>query len=441
MVGEITMKKYILNSFVAAAILFTAACKPEIETPAGITAGQANFSKYIAVGNSLTSGYADGGLYLEGQKVAYPNLIAAKMAAVGGGAFTSPFFTEDHSNGSGYLALTALVNGTPTLTPVVDKLAIRDAAKHLDKYSGEIQNLGIPGMRVDLSFDPTLTFSAGNPFFERLLTDAQVGKTNYFQYIQGRNHTFFSLWLGNNDVLGYATNGAVTVTGDPTTVLTDKVTFSSLYSNLLNALTAGGQKGIVATIPDVTAVPYFNTVTAAALLNAAKAINPAAAAIYIQTGTGAVRAATAADLIRLPFQSAGLFAVPNALGYPYGLHPLNPIANNWVLDKDEVIKVKDYVNSYNSSIKSLATSKGLAIADTYTYLNQVASTDGINVQGINLKAAFISGGAFSLDGIHLTPRGNAVIANVFIDAINTKYDSTVPTVDITQYRGVKFPDK
>jgi len=431
------MKKYILNSFIAAAILFTAACKPEIETPAGSTAGQANFSKYIAIGNSLTSGYADGGLYLEGQKVAYPNLIGAKMATVGGGAFTSPFFTEEHSNGSGYIALTALVNGTPTLTPVTDKLAYRDAAKHLDKYAGEIQNLGIPGMRLDLSFDPTLTFSAANPFFERLLADAQVGKTNYFQFIQGRNHTFFSLWLGNNDVLGYALNGAVAVTGDPTTTLTDKVTFASLYTNMLNALTANGQKGIVATIPDVTAIPYFNTVTVPALLAAAKAINPAATAVYIQTGTGTVRAATAEDLIRLPFQSAGLFGQG---AIPYGLHPLNPIANNWVLDKDEVVKVKDYVNSYNSSIKSLATSKGLAIADTYNYFNQVASTDGINVQGVNLKSLFISGGAFSLDGIHLTPRGNAIIANVFIEAINAKYGATIPTVDITQYRGVKFPN-
>lgn len=430
------MKRYILNSFVAAIILFAAACKPEIETPAGTTAGQANFSKYIAVGNSLTSGYADGGLYLEGQKVAYPNLIAAKMATVGGGAFTSPFFTEEHLNGSGYISLTALVNGTPTLTPVIDKLAIRDAAKHLDKYSGEIQNLGIPGMRVDLAFAPA--FSAANPFFERLLTDTQVGTTSYFQYVQTKNHTFFSLWLGNNDVLGYALNGAVTVSTDPTTTLTDKVIFSSLYANFLNALTAGGQKGIVGTIPDVTAIPYFNTVTVAALLSAAKAINPAAAAIYIQTGTGAVRPATAEDLIRLPFQSEGIFGKPNASGIPYGLHPLNPIENRWVLDKDEVIKLKDYVNSYNSSIKSLATSKGLAIADTYAYFNQVKT--GINVQGVGINASFITGGAFSLDGIHLTPRGNAVIANVFIDAINAKYGSTVPNIDITQYRGVKFPN-
>jgi len=435
MVGESQMKKYILNTFLAAVILFAAACKPDIDTAVGTSAGQANFSKYIAVGNSLTSGFADGGLYLEGQKVAYPNLLAAQMAAVGGGSFTSPFFTDAQANGSGYLTLSALVNGSPTLTNVTSNLAYRDAAGHLTKYTGEVQNLGVPGMRVDLAFAGQ--FGAANPYLERLLTDAQVGTVSYFQFIQGRNHTFFSLWLGNNDALGYATNGGVTT--DATNVLTDKSTFALLYSNLVNALTAGGAKGVVGTIPDVTAIPYFNTVTVAALLNAAKAINPAAAAIYIQTGAGSVRAATSEDLIRLPFQSAGLFGVPNATGLPYGLHPLNPIANNWVLDKDEIAKVKDYVNSYNSTIKSLADSKGLAIADTYAYLNQVKT--GIVLQGVSINSAFITGGAFSLDGVHLTPRGNAVIANVFIDAINGKYGSNVPTVDITQYRGVKFPDK
>lgn len=422
------MKKIISNSFLAAVLLFAASCKPEIETPAGTTAGQANFNKYISVGNSLTAGFADGGLYLEGQKVAYPNLLAAQMSTVGGGAFTSPFFTDAQANGSGYLNLSALVNGTPTLTNVTTNLAYRDAT-HLAKYSGEVQNLGIPGMRVDLAF--AAPYSAANMYMERLLTDAQVGTTTYFQFIQGRNHTFFSLWLGNNDALGWATNGGVTT--DATNVLTDKATFSMLYSNLVNALTAGGQKGVVGTIPDVTAVPYFNTVTVPALLAAAKAINPAAVAVFIQTGTG-VRAATSEDLIRLPFQSAGLFGTGTI---PYGLDPRNPIANNWVLDKDEVIRVKDYVNSYNSTIKSLANSKGLAVADTYTFLNTVKT--GIAVQGININAAFIQGGAFSLDGVHLTPRGNAVIANVFIDAINSTYGSAIPTIDITKYRGVKFP--
>ncbi len=424
------MKKYIFNGLLAAVVLFAASCKPSIESPAGSTAGSANFSKFIAVGNSLTSGYADNGLYLEGQKVAFPNLIADKMKTVGGGTFTSPFFSDAEASGSGYLSLTALVNGVPTITPVAG------AALHngkLTKYTGEIQNLGIPGMRLDLAFDPTFTFSAANIYFERLLNDAQVGKTNYAQFVQSRNHTFFSLWLGNNDVLGYATNGGVTTS--PTNVLTSKATFADAYSKMLDILTAGGQKGVVATIPDVTSIPYFNTVTVSALLAGAKAVNPAAVAVYIQTGAGTVRAATNEDLICLPFQSADLFGKGTI---PYGLHPLNPITSNWVLDKDEVTTVKDYVNSYNSNIKALAAKKGLAVADAYAFLNQVKA--GIILDGIGIDARFIQGGAFSLDGIHLTPRGNAAMANLFINAINIQYNSTIPIVDISQYRGTKFPN-
>ncbi len=432
MVGELKMKKYIFNSLIAATILFAASCKPEIDSPAGTTAGQANFSKYIAVGNSLTSGYADNGLYLEGQKVAFPNLIADKMKSVGGGSFTSPFFTDAQASGSGYLQLTALVNGVPTITPVPG--AALSNGK-LTKYSGEIQNLGIPGMRLDLAFDPTFTFSQANIYFERLLTDAQVGKTNYSQFVQGRNHTFFSLWLGNNDVLGYATNGGVTT--DATNRLTDKSTFSFLYTNMLNILTAAGQKGVVATIPDVTAIPFFNTVTIPALLTASKL--PLTTPIYIQTAAGA-RVATAEDLFTLSFQTAAplLLGKPNAVGAPYGFHPANPIESKWVLDKDEVAQVKDYVLSYNSTIKSLANSKGLAVADAYTFLNQVKA--GLVIDGVPVDARFIQGGAFSLDGVHLTPRGNAAMANLFINAINNKYGSTIPVVDISQYRGTKFPN-
>jgi len=51
----------------------------------------------------------------------------------------------------------------------------------------------------------------------------------------------------------------------------------------------------------------------------------------------------------------------------------------------------------------------------------------------------VAGGAFSLDGVHLTPLGNALLANSFIKAINSKYGSTIPQVDATRYKGVAFP--
>jgi hypothetical protein len=64
---------------------------------------------------------------------------------------------------------------------------------------------------------------------------------------------------------------------------------------------------------------------------------------------------------------------------------------------------------------------------------------GLVEQGVQLSSAYISGGIFSLDGVHLTPRGYAIVANGFISAINAKYGSTIPPVDISNYNGVKFP--
>ncbi|MGH2623449.1 MAG: G-D-S-L family lipolytic protein, partial [Sphingobacterium sp.] len=208
------MKKH-FNFYILLALLgFISACAPTLEEFEP-SKGSADFSKFIAVGNSLTSGYADGGLYLAGQKVAFPNLIADQLKAIGGGDFNSPLFTQDQANGSGYIRLKSLVDGNPVTEAVTENLAIRgtvpgsDPAKPLyTKYLEPIQNLGVPGMRLDMSFLPGIGSVYGNPFFERLLADEASTSTKYVDYASDHEHTFFSLWLGNNDVLGYATNGA-----------------------------------------------------------------------------------------------------------------------------------------------------------------------------------------------------------------------------------------
>ena len=41
--------------------------------------GDADFTNYVSVGNSLTQGYQDGGLYADGQQNSFPSMIAAQM--------------------------------------------------------------------------------------------------------------------------------------------------------------------------------------------------------------------------------------------------------------------------------------------------------------------------------------------------------------------------
>ncbi|MDN3582036.1 SGNH/GDSL hydrolase family protein [Mucilaginibacter flavus] len=439
------MKTFKQHIYIIAGLLLLGACKTEIHTPKPV-AGSADFSRYISVGNSLTAGYADGGLYLAGQQVSYPSIIGKQMQAVGGGTFAQPLFSSSQANGSGYLSLTGFnADGTPITTPVTTNLAIRGQQAIpgfgnvilYTKYTGDINNYGVPGIKLmHITYAP---YGNLNGYFERLLPgNSPTNSTTYLDFVTAKPFTFFSNWLGNNDALSYATSGGA---GD---VLTDKSTFAYLYNVLINTLTAKGQKGVVATIPDVTSIPYFNTITVSAILTGVQKINPAAKALYINAlvagSTYAPRAATANDLIVLTFPTSKIGqTVSTPYGpLPYGLTPYTPIDNQYVLDEKEIALTQDYVTAYNTTIKTIAAAKGLAVFDAYTFLLNIKK-NGMVVDGVSINSNYISGGLFSLDGVHLTPRGYAIVANEFIKAINNKYNSTIPEVNISDYNGVKFP--
>lgn len=439
------MKTFKLHIYTIAGLLLLGACKTEIHTPKPVT-GSADFSRYISIGNSLTAGYADGGLYLAGQQVSYPSIIGKQMQAVGGGTFTQPLFSTSQANGSGYLSLTGFnADGTPITTPVTTNLAIRGQLTVpgfgnvilYTKYAGDINNYGVPGIKLmHITYAP---YGNLNGYFERLLPgNSPTNSTTYLDFVTAKPFTFFSNWLGANDALSYATSGGA---GD---VLTDKNTFAYLYNVLITTLTAKGQKGVVATIPDVTSIPYFNTITVSAILAGVQKVNPAAKALYINAlvsgSTYAPRAATTKDHIILTFPTSKIGqTVTTPYGpLPYGLTPYTPIDNEYVLDEKETALTEDYVTSYNTTIKTIAGAKGLAVFDAYTFLQNVKQ-NGMVVDGVSINSNYISGGLFSLDGVHLTPRGYAIVANEFIKAINDKYNSTIPQVNISDYNGVKFP--
>lgn len=439
------MKTFKQHIYIIAGLLLLGACKPEIHTPKP-TSGSADFSRYISIGNSLTAGYADGGLYRAGQLVSYPSIIGKQMQSVGGGTFSQPLFSAEQANGSGYLSLTGFnADGTPITAPVTTNLAIRGIlpipgfgnVTLYTKYTGDINNYGVPGIKLlHITYAP---YGNLNGYYERLLAgNAPTNNTAYLDFVTAKPFTFFSNWLGNNDALGYATSGGA---GD---VLTDKTTFAQLYSLLISKMTAAGQKGVVGTIPDVTAVPYFNTITVGAVLGGVQKANPQVQAIFINAlvsgSTYGPRPATAKDLIVLTFPTSKI-GQPVVTPYgtlPYGLTPYTPIDNQYVLDENEVVLTQSYVQSYNATIKSIAAAKGLAVFDAYTFLNNVKQ-NGLVVDGVSVNSNYISGGLFSLDGVHLTPRGYAIVANEFIKAINGKYGSAIPLANVSDYNGVKFP--
>lgn len=498
------------------------ACDPEIDTPVPSAGTQINLSNYVAIGNSLTAGYASNGLFLEGQKVAYPNLIAQQMKEAGGGDFVTPLFSEDQSGGTGYLTLRGFLNATsPILVPVPadpDAIAGKSPFAYnsslnpdsivLKPFTGsKVNNWGVPGIRVaDLS---TPGYGFPNAYFGRLLADAEKPATTYSAKVLAQNPTFFSCWLGNNDVLGYSTAGGYVDLAKTT----EPSLFANQYSTLIDGLVNGPNKpkGVVANIPDVTSIPFFTTVTPGVklALTAARApaffefkfdsafINVVAPALLSGgavkildslkvrpwpvsqmgslnslTGTidgsvfltltfspyaaqmGQPRGTAWRDVIRTLVKTFGsmpeLSAIPapqletlvwGVSGLdttkPFGLHWRNPVPDVFVLNSMETARARAATAAFNATIKSIADSRGLAHVDANAFLKKITATAYFD--GMATRSSFLSGGVFSLDGVHLTPRGNAIAANEFIKAINAKYGSKIMVLNPGQYPGVVFP--
>jgi phospholipase/lecithinase/hemolysin len=472
------MKKYFYKSSMLALMagMFLTSCDPEIDTPSS-SAGQADFSSYIAVGNSLSAGYADGGLTRAGQMSSAPAIIAEQLQKVGGGEFEQPLFSEAERNGSGYIRLTGFTaQGTPITETVRTELALRSQNPVLyTKNTANVKNLAIPGIRTADVKTVGYASTQGNPFFERL-TD-NPGQT-YLEYVQAQaqaaNHTFFSLWMAENDVLGYATSGGAFANRGITPVSQ----FDENYTALLNVLAANNKKGILVTVPDVTTIPFFTTVGPS--VRQLIAANPQITGLVAITGTGVTRIPIAPDNINaaqngvyfpltasayLPLigQATGKYwrdlarqASPSQddlivrltlaqllVNYGidttamFGLSNGNPLPSAIVLDANEQQNIKNTTADYNNIIKSQAEARGLALFDAHAFFNSIRN--GFSSNGVSYSPAYITGNLFSLDGVHPTPRGYAILANEMIKAINAKYNANVPLADVTQYRTVEFP--
>ena len=99
-----------------------------------------------------------------------------------------------------------------------------------------------------------------------------------------------------------------------------------------------------------------------------------------------------------------------------------PLEDTWVLLPSEQQELADATSAYNATISSVASANGLALVDLNAILEQ-AATVGIDFDEYNLNTSLVFGGLVSLDGVHLTGRGYALMANSFLRAIDATYGS------------------
>src|SRR5690606_26564366 len=206
------MKKNFSKILFASSLVIMASCDPDFEDPIEdivVTSGDADFSRYVALGNSLTSGYTDNALFKSGQENSFPKMLADQMALAGGGAFVQPLMPDDIGGFSnlgvaGRMTL-QLVNGSLTPVPTPAQSPLTPAT------GGPFNNMGVPGAKSYHLLAPGYGNPAGigstaNPYFVRF---ASSPNASVIGDALAQNPTFFTLWIGNNDVLAYATSGGV----------------------------------------------------------------------------------------------------------------------------------------------------------------------------------------------------------------------------------------
>ncbi len=471
--------KYKSVWLVAFAVTLIASCSEEYDIPVEeeipLSSGSADFSKYVSLGASFTAGFTDGALSMASQGNSFPNLIAGAFASAGGGEFTQPLMNDNI--GGMTLGGTQILNQRLYFDGAgISMISDLPTTELSNVAPGPYNNMGVPGAK---SFHllangygnvAGVPLGLANPYFARMASNPNA---SMLEDAASQGGSFFTLSeIGGNDVLSYAISGGsgVDQTGnfDPasygSTDITDPNVFAQVFSASVDALTANGAKGVVANVPYITSLSHFTTVpfnpvpldaATAGALNAAfaeynggllqvkglgliTASERAARTIAFAAGQNAVtmidedltdlsalglpsyRHATSADLLVLPSSN---FIGTVVGGNPQFINGVSvPLEDKWVLTPQEQQAITVATDAYNATIEAVANAKGLGFVDFKSLLNE-ASNGGILFDNFTMTTQLVFGGLVSLDGIHLTTRGYALMANRMLEAIDVAYGS------------------
>jgi len=433
--------------FISSIAIILGGCNPKFNEPES-DKGNINPSNYVALGSSMTAGYSNGALYYDAQQNSYANILAEQLKLIGGGEFKIPYVPQSSigignaNNAPSVLGNRTDCQGTISLGPV--KVATQGdltiLSNNVYNSQGPFSNFGVPDVKV-IDMDVN---GYSNPFYQRM---ASSGTSSVLNDAISRNPTFFSVNLGLHDVLKYALKGG---TSNNITPISGSigVGFEASVNNMIEKLTANGAKGVIANIPSIKSMTYFNTIAWNALkLDAANAqsLNNAYAPLdstrFYEGENGFI-----IEDVNVPFLGfrqavKGEFILLNVpldsvkCNTKWG--SVNPIPDRYSLTLSEIDSIENAISNYNMVLKNIAASKGLAFVDVNSFFAKVKT--GYMYNGVMINASFVSGGFYSLDGLNLTARGNALLANEFIKAINSTYQSSIPEVDAMKYPAVIFP--
>lgn len=463
---------------------------PEEDQPTKQDWGELNPVNIVVVGDDFLSGLMDGALYNSGQENSIAAIVNMQISTVE----TLPFIQANIDSENG---LNLFVSEKEELygkwmyqfqNETDEKpLRILLPGEKIQDYTGDknlLNDLSVPMLKVAELHDAT---SENNQFIQRIFSE---NNPNLIDQIVSKSPSFVLCWLGMNDFLDFSIHGATQAEK-----LTSLELFTANYEDLVNGLIEDAEtKIVIGNLVSFQDLPYFYLRPYNSLFLNTDKLN-AAFARYSEFNKAVLLHNHTAPLeFKRPVidffdngsnLSAQRFViVDNNLSeafYPDG-SPLEkyrqlteeelvlfslsdedinmgrgsvlPIEETGYLTEAQIVLIEESLDSFNQKINELASRfpAQVKVVDLYNEIRKIAETgkkdawgdptrdevyyfDGVPIEGtIDLN------GIFSLDGLHFNKRGNAFVANLFLQVINDELDANVPEVSINNFVGNTYSD-
>jgi lysophospholipase L1-like esterase len=409
----------------------------------GVAYAQVDFSRYVALGDSLTAGVSSNGSVQTIQQYSYPALIA-RQAGVSG--FQQPLVSEPGL--PPLLQLVALAVTPLGVSPDIELTPGMGAPLNATLPT-PYNNLGVDGFDCN----DVLTRTGNIMDFAAHLADYAAGKSGKapafadlvlrFPVFPGTTTpatalaqalalqpTFLTVWIGADDVLGAALT-AVAIDG---VTMTPALQFQTEYTTLIGTLRAVQPNApiVVGNIPDVGSIPFVTTIKP-------YIVNPATGDHIPLIGeAGPLTEQDRLTLLAssLLAQGIGIPAAAGGTGLPLPEGSFDPatmtLTAGVVLRAGEIAAIQARTGELNDIIAAVAAQFGAKVVDFHTAFNDIQA-NGVVVGGIKLTSDFLTGGIFSYDGVHPQALGYALVARIWIEAINANFGAALPDINLRPF--------
>lgn len=482
------MKKFRIYIIVLGAFCALLSCTydfPEVNDSGKQYLGEINNSNIIVIGDDFMAGVMDGALYNQGQQNSLGAIIYSQVKF----SNDTPLIQPNIDSKNGYNLFVQNANNIKGRwvyqykTPYVENpelvLTPGEMVKSFEGNRNQLNDFSVPLLKASQIRSEKLN---ENQFINRITAS---DSKKYVELIKEQNPSIVFCWIGMNDFLDFALGGAETEEE-----LTSENKFYTEFEFLISEIAKESDCEImIANLISFTDLPFFylKQYNFLKLDNTAKAKAQQRYSAF-NAAVSAHNAGRPADEQRpyVSFYDNGVTLYPQPLVvedenlpdayYPDGT-PLEkfrqlkegdlalfsitdkmvadgygstiPLSGDFYISEEEKDLLNDLINSFNNIINEISAkySSQTFVVDVKSEIHLIAESskvDAWNVpktdtlfyeKGVPVKADLGLYSIFSLDAVHFNQRGNAFVANIFLQSVNTNFTASVPLTNINDFVG------